>query len=173
MISESWELTVLNQTVRRKDESEEAWQARQAKAIADINSHSLVLFHALIQVPPPFSAWQHKFWQQRLALHAHDCEPAQPETVSCQSDVKSLWTEISAQHMLIMAQLARRCTHGTSLCDICRRPWRQAFWGLQTGSRGLWASWALRRRPLTATCSSLRSPSRPRSPRARKCSLRA
>ena len=52
MISESWELTVLNQTIRRKDESEEAWQARQAKAIADINSHSLVLFHALIQVPP-------------------------------------------------------------------------------------------------------------------------
>ena len=41
---------MLNQTVRRKDESEEAWQARQMKAIADINSHSLVLFHALIQV---------------------------------------------------------------------------------------------------------------------------
>ena len=50
VIAEAWELTVLNQTVRRKDESEEAWQARQAKAIADINSHSLVLFHGLVQV---------------------------------------------------------------------------------------------------------------------------
>ena len=50
MIAESWELTVLNETVRRKDESEEAWQARQAKAITDINSNSLVLFHALIKV---------------------------------------------------------------------------------------------------------------------------
>ncbi|CAL5227522.1 g10509 [Coccomyxa viridis] len=49
VIAEAWELTVLNQTVRRKDESEEAWQARQLKAIADINSHSLVLFHALVQ----------------------------------------------------------------------------------------------------------------------------
>ena len=44
---------MLNQTVRRKDESEEAWQARQLKAIADINSHSLVLFHALVQVLLP------------------------------------------------------------------------------------------------------------------------
>jgi hypothetical protein len=50
VIAEAWELTVLNQTVRRKDESEEAWQARQAKAISDINSHSLVLFHGLVQV---------------------------------------------------------------------------------------------------------------------------
>jgi len=50
VIAEAWELTVLNQTVRRKDESEEAWQARQTKAIADINSHSLVLFHGLVQV---------------------------------------------------------------------------------------------------------------------------
>ena len=41
---------MLNQTVRRKDESEEAWQARQTKAVADINSHSLVLFHGLVQV---------------------------------------------------------------------------------------------------------------------------
>ena len=75
-----------------------------------------------------------------------------------------------AQHMI---QLASRRAHGTSLCNACRQPWRQAFWGLQTGSRGLWASWALWHRPLTATCYSLRSPSRPRSLRAKKCSLRA
>ena len=50
VIAEAWELTELNQTVRRKDESEEAWQARQLRAISDINSHSLVLFHALVQV---------------------------------------------------------------------------------------------------------------------------
>ena len=52
---------MLNQTVRRKDESEEAWQARQLKAIADINSHSLVLFHALVQVliPHIMPHWDH------------------------------------------------------------------------------------------------------------------
>ncbi len=49
VISESWELVQLNK-IKRKDESEEAWQARQAKAISEINSHSLVLFHGLVQV---------------------------------------------------------------------------------------------------------------------------
>lgn len=48
VISESWELVQLNK-IKRKDESEEAWQARQAKAISEINSHSLVLFHGLVQ----------------------------------------------------------------------------------------------------------------------------
>lgn len=51
IIAESWEILQLNK-VKRKDESEEAWQARQAKAIAEINSHSLVLFHGLVQVFP-------------------------------------------------------------------------------------------------------------------------
>ena len=49
MIAESWELLQLSAVVRKKDETEEAWQARQAKAIAQINSRSLVLFHALVQ----------------------------------------------------------------------------------------------------------------------------
>ena len=54
VISESWELMELNK-IKRKDESEEAWQARQAKAIAEINSHSLTLFHGLVQVYSPSS----------------------------------------------------------------------------------------------------------------------
>ena len=76
VISESWELTVLNETVRRKDESEEAWQARQAKAIADINSHSLVLFHALIQVPSLLCI---QIFATGTCAASHDFKPAQPE----------------------------------------------------------------------------------------------
>ena len=57
VVSESWELLQLNK-IKRKDESEEAWQARQNKAIADINSHSLVLFHAVVQVQHPKRSYQ-------------------------------------------------------------------------------------------------------------------
>ena len=53
VIAESWELLQLSAVVRKKDEAEEAWQARQAKAIAAINSRSLVLFHALVQARSP------------------------------------------------------------------------------------------------------------------------
>jgi hypothetical protein len=49
VIAESWELQQLNMIVRKADEGDEAWAARQAKAIDAINSHGLVLFHALVQ----------------------------------------------------------------------------------------------------------------------------
>ena len=70
VIAEAWELTVLNQTVRRKDESEEAWQARQLKAITDMNSHSLVLFHALVQVliPRTTHQWEYPAFAASLGL---------------------------------------------------------------------------------------------------------
>ena len=92
MISESWELTVLNQTIRRKDESEEAWQARQAKAIADINSHSLVLFHALIQVPPLPLLGGSNPGSSNLRCMPITVSQHSPRWLSCQGNVKSLWT---------------------------------------------------------------------------------
>lgn len=50
VIAESWELLQLAAVERKPDEAEETWAARQAKALANINSRSLVLFHALVQV---------------------------------------------------------------------------------------------------------------------------
>ncbi len=73
VIAEAWELMVLNQIVRRKDESEEAWQARQAKAIADINSHSLVLFHGLVQVSTSIMS------RIPSAETVHDLQSSNPE----------------------------------------------------------------------------------------------
>ena len=46
--AECYELLALT-AVRRDGESEAAWQARQARALAEVDGRLLVLFHALVQ----------------------------------------------------------------------------------------------------------------------------
>ena len=50
--AECYELLALS-AVRCDGESEAAWQARQARALAEVDSRLLVLFHALVQARPP------------------------------------------------------------------------------------------------------------------------
>ena len=48
VVAECYELLTLS-AVRRDGESEDAWKARQARALAEVDSRLLVLFHALVQ----------------------------------------------------------------------------------------------------------------------------
>ena len=52
VVAECYELLALT-AVRRDGESEDAWKARQARALAEVDSRLLVLFHALVQARPP------------------------------------------------------------------------------------------------------------------------
>ena len=50
-VAECYELLALT-AVRRDGESEDAWKARQARALAEVDGRLLVLFHALVQARP-------------------------------------------------------------------------------------------------------------------------
>ena len=52
VVAECYELLALT-AVRRDGESEDAWKARQARALAEVDGRLLVLFHALVQARPP------------------------------------------------------------------------------------------------------------------------
>ena len=52
VVAECAELLALT-AVQREGESEAAWQARQARALAEVDGRLLVLFHALVQARAP------------------------------------------------------------------------------------------------------------------------